>query len=98
MVLCLMPTAMNYCFILTIELRCFVQVTRGLDTFLFKLLILGNVQDSSGNVWRRRKTDMYVVELTTDETFPLLTTDALLPRQSSSQVSFTVNFGTAYCR
>ena len=64
-----------------------VQVVIGLDTFLFKLLILGTVQDSSGKVWRRRKTDMYVVELTTDKTFSLLTSDTPLPMQNSGQVS-----------
>ena len=36
----------------------------GLDHFLFNLLVLGQVTDSIGHVWRRRFTDMYVLECT----------------------------------
>ena len=38
--------------------------TKGLDTFLFSLLILGEVSDSEGYVWRRHPNDLYVVEVT----------------------------------
>ena len=43
------------------------SVTEGLDIFLFNLLILGEVSDSCGYVWRRTLTDMYVVEVTSTE-------------------------------
>ena len=42
---------------------CF-QVTNGLDSFLFNLLILGMLTDARGRVWRRRPCDLYVVEIT----------------------------------
>ena len=31
------------------------------------------MKDHSGNVWRRKPTDMYVIEITTDKTFEALT-------------------------
>ena len=37
----------------------------GLDALLFNLLILGVVKSNSGEVWRRRLSDLYVIELTT---------------------------------
>ena len=40
------------------------SVKFGLDHFLFNLLVLGQVTDSAGHVWRRRFTDMYVLECT----------------------------------
>ena len=43
----------------------FLQVTSGLDTLLFNLLVLGVLKSSSGQVWRRRSSDLYVIELTT---------------------------------
>ena len=42
-------------------------VCGGLDAFLFNLLVLGSVTDSAGRVWRRRPTDLYVVEVTCPE-------------------------------
>lgn len=39
-------------------------VRRGLDRFLFNLVILRQVSDSSGRVWRRYATDVYVIEWT----------------------------------
>ena len=38
--------------------------TKGLDTFLFSLLILGEVSDSEGYVWRKHPNDLYVIEMT----------------------------------
>ena len=43
----------------------FCQVKSGLDALLFNLLILGVLKSSSGQVWRRRLSDLYVIELTT---------------------------------
>ncbi|XP_078381354.1 E3 ubiquitin-protein ligase rnf213-alpha-like isoform X3 [Oculina patagonica] len=40
------------------------SVTNGLDTLLFNLLVLGVLKSSSGQVWRRRSSDLYVIELT----------------------------------
>ena len=37
----------------------------GLDALLFNLLILGVLKSSNGKVWRRRVSDLYVIELTT---------------------------------
>lgn len=37
-------------------------VRQGLDRFLFSLVVLGQVIDSSGRVWRRYETDYYVIE------------------------------------
>ena len=51
---------------------CFPQVVKGLDNFLFKLVILRSVKDHDGNVWRRKPTDMYVIEITTDKSFEAL--------------------------
>jgi hypothetical protein len=39
-------------------------LTKGLDTFLFRLLILGELSDSEGYIWRRHPNDLYVVEMT----------------------------------
>ena len=36
---------------------------------MFQLVILGAVKDLDGNVWRRKTTDMYVMEITTDKSF-----------------------------
>ncbi|XP_068694638.1 E3 ubiquitin-protein ligase rnf213-alpha-like [Montipora foliosa] len=41
------------------------SVTTGLDSLLFNLLVLGVLKSSSGQVWRRRTSDLYVIELTT---------------------------------
>lgn len=35
----------------------------GLDTFLFNLVILGLLCDSKGRVWRKRSSDLYVIEI-----------------------------------
>ena len=43
----------------------FWQVKSGLDALLFNLLILGVLKSSSGQVWRRRVSDLYMIELTT---------------------------------
>ena len=38
--------------------------SEGLDSFLFNLLVLGEISDSEGYVWRKRPNDLYVVEIT----------------------------------
>ena len=43
---------------------------RGLDTLLFNLLVLGFLCDKMGRVWRRRMTDLYVIEITTASPLP----------------------------
>lgn len=43
---------------------------RGLDTLLFNLLVLGSLCDKMGRVWRRRSTDLYVIEITTAAPLP----------------------------
>ena len=53
----------------------FFKVAKGLENFLFKLVILRSVKDHSGNVWRREPTDMYVIEITTDKNFEALTVE-----------------------
>ena len=60
---------------------------KGLDNFLFKLVILRVVKDHSGNVWRRKSTDMYVVEITTDKLFETLTTENPSSHENHSKVS-----------
>ena len=59
---------------------------KGLDNFLFELVILRVVKDHSGNIWRRKSTDMYVVEITTDKLFETLTTEDSSSGQNYSQV------------
>ena len=44
------------------------QVSSGLDSLLFNLLVLGVLSDSRGRVWRRRPCDLYIVEVTTGGT------------------------------
>lgn len=46
----------------------FSQVKKGLDALLFNLLILGMLKSSSGEVWRRSSSDLYVIELTIGQT------------------------------
>lgn len=43
---------------------------RGLDTLLFNLLVLGSLRDKMGRLWRRRSTDLYVIEITTAAPLP----------------------------
>ena len=68
--------------------KTFIKVVKGLDNFLFKLVILRVVKDHSGNVWRRKSTDMYVVEITTDKLFETLTTENPSSHQNHSKVSY----------
>ncbi|XP_022801884.1 E3 ubiquitin-protein ligase rnf213-alpha-like, partial [Stylophora pistillata] len=46
------------------------SMRRGLDTLLFNLLVLGYLCDKMGRVWRRRTTDLYVIEVTTAAPLP----------------------------
>ncbi|XP_062507501.1 E3 ubiquitin-protein ligase rnf213-alpha-like isoform X2 [Corticium candelabrum] len=39
-------------------------VCGGVDSLVFNLLILGQLSDTKGNVWRKQETDMYVIEIT----------------------------------
>ena len=66
--------------------KTFIKVVKGLDNFLFKLVILRVVKDHSGNVWRRKSTDMYVVEITTDKSFEALTVEDPSSNQNYNQV------------
>lgn len=47
------------------------KMRRGLDTLLFNLLVLGFLCDKMGRVWRRRMTDLYVIEITTASPLPI---------------------------
>ncbi|XP_022803330.1 E3 ubiquitin-protein ligase rnf213-alpha-like isoform X2 [Stylophora pistillata] len=47
------------------------SMRRGLDTLLFNLLVLGYLCDKMGRVWRRRSTDLYVIEITTAAPLPM---------------------------
>ena len=40
------------------------QVMPDLDTLLFNLLILGELTDNRGRVWRRNPYDFYILEIT----------------------------------
>ena len=43
---------------------------RGLDTLLFNLLVLGSLCDKLGRLWRRRSSDLYIIETTTNAPLP----------------------------
>ena len=43
----------------------------GLHTLIFNLLVLGYLCDKMGRVWRRRNTDLYIIEITTDAPLPM---------------------------
>ncbi|XP_046861659.1 E3 ubiquitin-protein ligase RNF213-like [Xenia sp. Carnegie-2017] len=81
------------------------SVSKGLDDILFKLLILGSIKDNNGNIWRRKTTDLYVVEHTTDETFVMLTSENCSRtqiqnsqnRQSSGKYSFMKFLPSIHC-
>jgi hypothetical protein len=45
------------------------------------------VKDHSGNVWRRKPTDMYVVEITTNKSFEILTAENTVSDGKYNQVS-----------
>ena len=36
----------------------------GLDSFIFNLIILGTITTANGNMWRRKPTDLYILEVT----------------------------------
>ena len=44
---------------------------RGLDALIFNLLVLGYLCDKMGRVWRRRSTDLYIIEITTAAPLPM---------------------------
>ena len=44
---------------------------RGLDILIFNLLVLGYLCDNLGRVWRRRSTDLYIIEITTAAPLPM---------------------------
>ena len=47
------------------------STSEGLDAFLFGLLVLGEISDSEGYVWRKRPDDLYVIEMTAPSPPPL---------------------------
>ncbi|RMX46188.1 hypothetical protein pdam_00007847 [Pocillopora damicornis] len=47
------------------------SMRHGLDTLIFNLLVLGYLCDKMGRVWRRRNTDLYIIEITTDAPLPM---------------------------
>ena len=53
------------------------SVRNGLEEFLFNLLVLGQITDSKGRIWRRRLTDMYVLECTWSEDQNIVIKNAL---------------------
>lgn len=50
--------------IISINRWIFPQVRTGLDTLLFNLFILGALKSCTGQIWRRRSSDLYVIEIT----------------------------------
>ncbi|XP_022783821.1 E3 ubiquitin-protein ligase rnf213-alpha-like [Stylophora pistillata] len=40
------------------------SVRTGLDTLLFNLVVLGALRSCTGQIWRRRSSDLYVIEIT----------------------------------
>lgn len=48
----------------------FIKVRRGLDTLLFNLLVLGSLCNKMGRMWRRRNSDLYIIEITTNAPKP----------------------------
>ncbi|XP_068735057.1 LOW QUALITY PROTEIN: E3 ubiquitin-protein ligase rnf213-alpha-like [Montipora capricornis] len=46
------------------------SVRRGLDTLLFNLLVLGSLCDKMGRLWRKRNSDLYIIEITTATPLP----------------------------
>ena len=40
------------------------STSKGLDAFFFSLLVLGEISDSEGYVWRKHPDDLYVIEVT----------------------------------
>ena len=61
-------------------------MNKGLDNLLFKLLILGTIKDSGDNIWRRKSTDMYLIEVTTDESFFNLISEETFPHGHFAQM------------
>lgn len=39
------------------------QVKKGLHEFLFRLLILGYLMDSEGNMWKNSNKHLYIIEI-----------------------------------
>ena len=66
----------------------------GLDTLIFNLLVLGYLCDKMGRVWRRRNTDLYIIEITTDAPLPMGLTreEEAQSQQVSEKVSERVTF------
>lgn len=62
------------------------QVQKGLDEFLFKLLILRYLMDSEGKMWKCSDKQLYLIEI-------LQPTDAT-PRQVARQVRILIVVAT----
>jgi len=46
-------------------------VTSNLDSFMFQLLIIGSISTSTGSIWKKKPTDLYLIEITE----PIVKTD-----------------------
>ncbi|XP_046722736.1 E3 ubiquitin-protein ligase rnf213-alpha isoform X2 [Silurus meridionalis] len=71
------------------------SVQKGLNEFLFRLLVLGYLMDSEGRMWKCSNRHLYIVEL--------LQSNAAVPRNNpraglSSQSAFQDVFPNVYCR
>ena len=49
----------------------FRKVTSNLDSFMFQLLIIGSISTSTGSIWKKKPTDLYIIEITE----PIVKTD-----------------------
>ncbi|XP_076856258.1 E3 ubiquitin-protein ligase rnf213-alpha-like isoform X2 [Brachyhypopomus gauderio] len=71
------------------------SVQKGLDEFLFKLLVLGYLMDTEGRMWRCSRQHLYVIEMlqhTSDSSKFVPTMDSNVP------FTFTEVFPTVQCR
>ncbi|XP_030005629.1 E3 ubiquitin-protein ligase rnf213-alpha-like [Sphaeramia orbicularis] len=71
------------------------SVQKGLDEFLFKLLILHYLMDSEGNVWRCSDKELYIIETLEQTAKPLRNTSH---QARSANNSFTDVFPNIFCR
>ena len=52
-----------------------LQVLSIIDTILFSLVILRAIKDNNGNVWRVLPSQLYMLEVTSQETLSIATSD-----------------------
>ena len=53
----------------------FLQVLSIIDTILFSLVVLRAIKDNNGNVWRVLPTQLYMLEVTSQENLTKATSD-----------------------